>query len=47
MKTFRVVLPIDIDGKLFQFGQTVELDVETAKAYSHALVRVDEEEESK
>jgi hypothetical protein len=46
---YRVLLPIDVDGKIFQYDQVVELDAETAKQYAHALVRVPaaEEEEAK
>jgi hypothetical protein len=47
MKKYRVLLPIDVDGKVYQYGQVVELDATLAKDYSHALVRVPEEEESK
>jgi hypothetical protein len=46
---YRVLLPIDVDGTVYQFGQVVELDATVAKDYSHALVRVpdEKEEESK
>jgi len=42
---YRVLLPIDVDGTVYQFGQVVELTAETAKQYSHALVRVPDEKE--
>lgn len=41
MAEYRVLLPVDIEGKLYQYGETVELDAATAKAYAHALVSVD------
>ena len=37
MKTFTVVLPIEVNGRIYQHGATVELDAETAALYSHAL----------
>ena len=36
---YRVTLPIDIGGRIYQFGETVELDAETAAAYAHALIK--------
>jgi hypothetical protein len=44
-KKFRVILPIDVDGTVYQHGATVELDVETAKLYSHALIALEKEGE--
>ena len=41
---FRVLLPIEIDGKVYGYGQEIELDMETAKQYAHALVRVESKE---
>ena len=41
---FRVLLPIEIDGAQYPYGQVVELDLATAKLYSHALVHVASEE---
>ena len=43
MREYRVLLPIDVEGHIYQFGSVVELDLETAKAYSHALLAVEEE----
>lgn len=43
-KQFRVLLPVEIGEQIYGFGQVVELDVATAKAYAHALVSVDEVE---
>jgi hypothetical protein len=45
MKRFRVLLPIEIDGRIYEFGSVVELDLETALAYSHALIACEEEGE--
>ena len=39
---FRVLLPIDIEGRIYEFGSTVELDLETALLYSHALIACEE-----
>jgi hypothetical protein len=36
-KNYRVLLPVEIDGRIYQFGETVELDVATAVEYSNAL----------
>ena len=44
MKRFRVLLPIDIEGRIYEFGSTVELDLETALLYSHALIACEEKE---
>ncbi len=43
-KKFRVILPIDVDGIVYQHGAIVGLDVETAKLYSHALIALEEKE---
>jgi hypothetical protein len=43
MKKFRVVLPIEVDGRIYEFGAVVEMDLETARLYSHALIAVEEE----
>ena len=43
-KTYRVVLPVDIDGRIYEYGSTIELDIETATLYSHALMAVEEEQ---
>lgn len=45
MKRFRVLLPIEIDGRIYEFGSVVELSLETAKDYSHALIACEEVEE--
>lgn len=44
MKKFRVVLPIEFGGRIYAYGDTVEMTVADAKEYSHALIAVDEEE---
>lgn len=41
-RRYRVLLPVEIDGQIHHFGEFIELDVETATEYSHALVAVDE-----
>ena len=43
-KKFCVVLPLEIDGQRYWFGQVVELDVEKTAGYEHALIEVEEEE---
>lgn len=42
---FNVILPIEVDGIVYQHGSTVELDLETATMYSHALRAVEEKEQ--
>jgi hypothetical protein len=43
MKRYRVLLPVEIDGHIYQAGEiTAELSLETAKLYSHALVACEE-----
>jgi hypothetical protein len=44
MRKFRVTLPLDFgDGTIHQPGETVELDTDKAKLYSHALIALAEE----
>jgi hypothetical protein len=43
MKKYRVVLPIEVGGRIYQFGETIDLDMETAAQYAHALIAVEEE----
>ena len=43
-KRYKVLLPIDVDGRIYQHGDVVELDLETAKIYSHALIALAETE---
>lgn len=43
-KKYRVLLAVDIDGRIYGFGETVELDDETATEYGHALVALEEED---
>jgi hypothetical protein len=45
MRKFRVVLPIEVDGRIYEFGAVIELDVETARLYSHALIMLDSQAE--
>jgi hypothetical protein len=44
MKKYRVSLPIDLSGTVYQPGATVELNDETAKLYGHALIALPEQE---
>jgi hypothetical protein len=37
---YRVLLPVEIGGELYEYGATANLDAATAKAYKDALVRV-------
>lgn len=38
LRKFKVLLPVLIGGRTYQFGEMAELDVATAKEYSHALL---------
>jgi hypothetical protein len=40
---YKVLLPIEIGETTHVYGSEIELDVETAKEYSHALVEVTED----
>jgi len=42
MAEYRVLLPVDIAGKIYQYDAVVALDAATAKTYAHALVRVED-----
>ena len=44
MKNFTVVLPIEVDGIIYQHGARVELNEENAALYAHALIAAEEEE---
>ena len=37
MKKYIVILPIEVDGKIYMSGSPVELDEAIAALYSHAL----------
>lgn len=45
MRKYRVTLPVVIGGRTYQFGEVVELDIETAVQYAHALIAVEEEDD--
>jgi hypothetical protein len=38
VKRYRVLLAIEVDGRIYEFGETVELDAKTAWEYRHALM---------
>ena len=38
MKKFKVLLPIEVNGRIYQHGEPIELEENTAKLYSHALI---------
>jgi len=42
MKRYRVTLPVEIDGVVYNFGEVVELGLEDAALYAHALIAVEE-----
>jgi hypothetical protein len=44
MAKYRVILPVAFDdGVRHEYGETVELDIETAKEYAHALITIEAE----
>jgi hypothetical protein len=43
-RKYRLMLPVEIDGVVHEYGEVVELDLETAAAYAHALIAVEEGE---
>jgi hypothetical protein len=43
---YRVILPVEIDGRAFAYGETAELETETAVEFAHALIAVEEGEEN-
>ena len=45
MKKYKVILPVEIAGTIHWHGEIVELDLETALLYQHALIVVNESEE--
>jgi hypothetical protein len=44
VKRYRVILPVDIAGKIYQFGDEAELDFETACKYAFCLIAVEQGE---
>jgi hypothetical protein len=42
LEEYRVLLPVEIEGKLYEYGSTVELDAATARDYKHALISTSE-----
>lgn len=42
MKKYRVTLPVEIDGVVYNYGDVVELDLEVAALYAHALIVVED-----
>jgi hypothetical protein len=42
---YLVAISIEIDGQIYGVGSTVELDLETAALYAHALRAVEDGEE--
>ena len=43
MKRYRVTLPVEIDGVVYNFGEIVELELDVAALYAHALIAVEED----
>lgn len=43
MKRYWVTLPVEIDGVVYNFGEIVELELEVAALYAHALIAVEGE----
>jgi transcriptional regulator with XRE-family HTH domain len=44
---YRVIMPVDVgDGMIHQFGEIIELDLNTAIEYAHALITVEEEHQA-
>ncbi|MDE2097865.1 MAG: hypothetical protein KGL39_11500 [Patescibacteria group bacterium] len=40
--SYRVILPIEIDGKKYEHGSVVSLDMKTAEEYAFALLPAEE-----
>jgi hypothetical protein len=47
MRKYRVLLPIEVDGVRFEHGDVVQLEMQTAIDFAHALVAIEESEEEK
>lgn len=46
MKPYKVLLAVEIEGRIYGHGSVVELDLETAARYAHALIAVEKGEEN-
>jgi hypothetical protein len=44
MRKYRVVLAIEVDGVAHKYGDVVELELEVAALYAHALIAIEEGE---
>ena len=40
---YKVILPIEVDGKRYEYGDVAELERQTALDYAFALQQVEEE----
>ncbi len=45
MRRYRVILPVEIEGKAYGYGDVAELPMETAAEFAHALIAVEEGED--
>ena len=43
-RTYRVILPVSLNGRIFSYGQTVDLELDQALLYSHALIAIETEQ---
>ncbi len=44
MRRYRVTLPVEIGGRVYQFGEVAELELETAAQHAHALIAEEEQD---
>jgi hypothetical protein len=42
MKKYWVTLPVEIDDVVYNYGDVVELELEVAALYAHALIAVED-----
>jgi hypothetical protein len=40
---YRVILAIDVDGKRYEYGDVIELEMQVALDFAHALQLIEEE----
>lgn len=46
-RRYRVILPIDVGGRVYGFGEIAELEMDTAVDYAHALIPLKEEDDGR
>lgn len=41
-RKYKVILPFEVDGREFKYGEIAEFDIDTAAVYATSLIAVEE-----